>query len=460
MAYLTSRGLGVVRQSIFNALFGTGPEANAFYAAVRLPDTLFNLIAGGALTYALIPVFSSYEKENRQAEAWRLVSLVFNVMLVILTIFILLAEFLAPTFVARLLVPGYSPSEQALITTLTRILLVQPLILGVGTIATAVLSTKRQFLLPALSIAIYNFGLIGGLLFSVAIPGVGIYGPTYGVLVTAVLQILVQIWGVMKIGFRYSFTLDIRNKGLHDVMRLLIPNMIGIAVSSTGPILDTAYASYLPDKASLAAIHNAQLLYVVPLTLLAQTLSQAALPRLSILAATARYVRLSQLIRNMVVISFLLCMPCTLSLYFLGDKAIHLFFQHGAFTGHSSVITNLALLGYALGLPGDMIGQLLIPGFYALKDAWTPTFTGILSLVTRIILILLLLRFMTGIYVILAIPLATSISVTVDGVIRYILLLLRLRTKLKQDKGMARLLQWRRSVYARSQHMHSIEPSH
>lgn len=417
---------------------------------MRLPDTLFNLIAGGALTYALIPVFSSYEKESRQAEAWRLISLVFNVMLVILTIFILLAEFLAPTFVARLLVPGYSPSEQALVTTLTRILLVQPLILGVGTIATAVLSTKRQFLLPALSIAIYNFGLIAGLLFSVAIPGVGIYGPTYGVLVTAVLQILIQIWGVMKIGFRYSFTLDIRNKGLHDVMRLLIPNMIGVAISSIGPILDTTYASYLPDKASLAALHNAQLLYAVPLTLLAQTLSQAALPRLSTLAATARYVRLSQLIRNIVVISFLLCIPCTLALYFLGKPAIHLFFQHGAFTEHSSVITSLALLGYALGLPGEMISQLLVPGFYALKDAWTPLFTGILGLVTRVIFILLLLHFMTGIYVILAIPLATSISLTVDGSIRYILLLFRLRTKVKQDKGMARLLQCRRSAYARS----------
>jgi putative peptidoglycan lipid II flippase len=425
---------------------------------VRLPDTLFNLIAGGALTYALIPVFSSYEKENRQAEAWRLISLVFNVMLVILTIFILVAEFLAPTFVARLLVPGYSPSDQALVTTLTRILLVQPLILGVGTIATTVLSTKRQFLLPALSIAIYNFGLIGGLLFSVAIPGVGIYGPTYGVLVTAVLQILLQIWGVMKIGFRYSFTLDIRNKGLHDVMRLLIPNMIGVAISSTGPILDTAYASYLPDKASLAALHNAQLLYVVPLTLLAQTLSQAALPRLSTLAATARYVRLSRLI--IVVISFLLCIPCALALYFLGKPAIHLFFQHGAFTEHSSVITSLALLGYALGLPGETISQLLVPGFYALKDAWTPLFTGILGLVIRVIFILLLLQFMTGIYVILAIPLATSISVTVDGGIRYLLLLFRFRTKVKQDKGMTRLLQWRRSAYARSEQMHLIELSH
>src|SRR5947209_2368943 len=130
-AYIASRGLGVVRQTIFNALFGTGTEANAFYAAVQLPDTLFNLIAGGALTYALIPVLISYEQNNGRKEAWRLVSLVFNVLLVILTALILLGEWLAPVFVTKFLVPGYPSSDQALVTTLTRIMLVQPLMLGV-----------------------------------------------------------------------------------------------------------------------------------------------------------------------------------------------------------------------------------------------------------------------------------------------------------------------------------------
>ena len=147
-AYLASRGLGIVRQSMFNALFGTGPQANAYYAAAQLPYTLFDLIAGGALTYALIPVFLSYEQENGRKEAWRLVSLVFNVMLVLLTALVLLGEWIAPAFVNTFLVPGYAPAEQALVTTLTRIMLVQPLLLGVGTVATAILSSKRQFFKP------------------------------------------------------------------------------------------------------------------------------------------------------------------------------------------------------------------------------------------------------------------------------------------------------------------------
>src|SRR5207244_6027537 len=141
-----------------------------------------------------------------------LTSLVFNVLLVTLTGLMLIAEFVAPAFVSHLLVPGYTPSEQNLTTSLTRIMLIQPLILGLGTVATAVLSSKRQFLLPALSIAVYNVGLIGGLLFSLALPGVGIYGPTYGVLVAALCQVLVQVPGLLKEGLRYSFLWDLKNQ--------------------------------------------------------------------------------------------------------------------------------------------------------------------------------------------------------------------------------------------------------
>src|SRR5947209_19493650 len=92
MGYLASKGLGVVRQTIFNSLFGTGMEANAYYAASRLPDTLFDLVAGGALTHAFIPVFLSYEKDRGQREGWRLASLVFNILLVTLTALLLVSE--------------------------------------------------------------------------------------------------------------------------------------------------------------------------------------------------------------------------------------------------------------------------------------------------------------------------------------------------------------------------------
>lgn len=429
MAYIASRGLGVVRQSMFNAFFGTGPEANAFYAASRLPDTLFNLIAGGALTQAFVPVFVSYEQDYGQREAWRLASLVFNVMLVALTAVALVAEFVTPTFVTHLLVPGYPPAEQELTTTLTRIMLVQPLLLGLGTIVTAILSSKRQFLLPAVSIAVYNFGMIGGLLVSLAFPRVGIYGPTYGTLAAAACQVLVQVPALVKQGVRYTWLWNLKHPGLRRVMHLLIPGTLGVCISSIALIIDTAFISYFPDSASLSAIHNANMLFAFPVALFAQAIGQAALPKMSMQAANGSYTRLRMTILKVTGSALILCLPTAVLLCLLGGPVIRIIFQHGAFDAHSSELTFLALIGYAVGLPGTTIGWLLINGFYSLKDAWTPLLTNILALVIHILLILLLLHLMTGLLLVLAIPLGAAIASIAEAVVLAVLLFRRLKKR-------------------------------
>jgi putative peptidoglycan lipid II flippase len=439
MAYIASKVLGVLRQVIFNALFGTGPDATAYYAAFRLPDTLFNLIAGGALTYAFMPIFMSYDKQRGEREAWRLASLVFNVLLVSLTAFVLLAELVAPTFVDKLLVPGLPPSEKALTTTLTRIMLLHPLILGLGTVATAILNSRRQFLRPALSIAVYDLGLIGGLLYSFAVPGVGIYGPTFGLLASAFCQVGIQIPALLRQGIQYTFLWNLKHPGLYEVMGLLVPNLFAVGIASVGSIIDTAFASYLPDKSSIPAITNALMLFGLPSVLLAQAVSQSLLPQISSHATHGRYMRMSQTILKIVGGAVLLCIPAAITLYFLGQPAIHLLFQHGAFNAHSSALTSMALLGYAIGLPGLTADVLLVTCFYAMKDARTPLFTNIVTVVARIALLLLLFRLLTSQYAILAIPLAASIVGTFEAAFLSFILFMRLRKKMQTDKGVQRL---------------------
>ena len=433
MAYLASRGLGVVRQGIFNALFGTGPVANAYIAAFRLPDALFNLIAGGALIQAFVPVFVSYGSEHGRGETWRLASLVLNVLLVALTGLVLIGEFAAPAFVDHWLVPGYSPSGQALTTALTRVMLFHPLILGIGTIVTAVLSSKRQFLLPALSIAIYNLGLIGGLLVTLAIPSVGIYGPTYGVLAGAVCQVLVQLPGLLKQGFHYSFAWDLRHPGLRQVMLLLVPNLLAVGITSIALIVDTAFTSYLPDKSSLSAMHNAHMLFDLPVALLGQTLALAALPTLSALAVAGQRSHLRQLVLKVVGGAALISLPTAVLLVILGKPAIHILFQHGAFTSHSSALTSLALVGYAIGLPGRIATELLKGSFYALKNALVPLLTDIFAFALRVGFLLFLLKILVGKHVILAIPLAAGGAATVEAGLLCLLIYFRLRGDLHEE---------------------------
>jgi putative peptidoglycan lipid II flippase len=438
-AYLASRGLGLVRQTLFNALFGTGPEAAAYLAAARVPETLFDLVTSGALSNALIPIFVSHERNRGEREVWRLASLVLNLLLVILTIVVLIGEFIAPTFVSRLLVPGYSAAEQAKVIALTRIMLLQPLILGIGTVAGAVLSSKRQFLLPALAIAVYNLGIIGGLLVSLTVPGVGIYGPTFGVLAAAALQALVQGFGLFKEGFRYSFVWDVRAPGLWEALRMLGPNALSVTIASFAVVLDTAFISYYPDRNSLAAQHNAHLLFTLPVTLVGIVIAQAALPQMSLHAAKGRYLRLRQTILAVVGGSVLVSIPCALFLYLFGRPIIRILFQHGAFTHHATMLTSLALIGYAVGLPGQVAGQLLTRSLYSLKDTFTPLCTNILMLAARIGLTIVFIRILTGKYLILAIPLALSIAATAEALLLALLLFNRLRKKIRLDKGLLRL---------------------
>ena len=431
--------LGLIRQVLFNALFGTGAQATAYYAAFRLPDTLFNLIAGGALISAFLPIFVSYETQRGDREAWRLASLVFNVMLVSLTAGVLLAELVAPAFVTKLLVPGLPPFEQALTITLTRIMLLHPLILGLGSVATAMLNSKRQFLRPALSIAIYDVGLIGGLLVSFAVPGVGIYGPTVGLLVSALLQVGVLVPPLVKQGVRYSFLWNLKHPGLYEVLGLLVPSLIAVGLGAVGAIFDTAIASYLPDKGSIAAIANASMLFGLPSVLLAQSLGHSLLPQISLQATQSRYLRLSLTIGKVVGGAVLLCIPTALVLCLFGKPAIHLLFQHGKFTAHSSALTSLALYGYAVGLPGVTADALLVTCFYALKDARTPLCIGILGIAVHIALLLLLFHLLSGRNSILAIPLAASLAGTLEAACLSVILCARLRKKVRTDQGWLRL---------------------
>ncbi len=444
LALLASRALGIVRQILLNTIFGTGPAADAYYAAAYLPETLFDLVAGGALIYAFIPVFLSYEKDHGQREAWRLASLVFNALLLVLSLATLVGEFFAPAFVTHWLVPGYPPDKQALTISLTRVMLFQPLLLGLSTVITAALNSKRQFLLSALSVAIYNVGLIGGLVVSLLVPAVGIYGPTYGTLVAAALQVLVMVPALVKQGASYSFSWNFRHPGFLDIMRLLIPNALAVTISSIAPIIDTNFISHMPGG-FLAAQRNAYMLYGLPFALLTQAIGQAAMPQLSALFASHKYLRLRLTLSKLLLFSVGASVLAALVLGPCGQIAIVLLFQHGAFGAQSASLTETALLGYALALPLQTAAMFLILAFYAMRNALTPLYATALTLLTHFLSILVLLQFFTGTQQLIAIPLALASDGLIATLLLGFLLLWQLRRPNYVDKGMQRLT--RRRTY-------------
>ena len=163
-SFFFSALLGAVRQVLFNAQFGAGSEANAYYAAFRLPDLLFSLVAGGALSSAMIPVLATAAAADGQAAEDRLASLVLSSLLAVFAIAVLVGELFTPAFVGVVLAPGFDTPTSELTIVLTRIMLVQPVVLAIGSVATAVLNGRNQFLLTGLSVASHNVCLIAGIL--------------------------------------------------------------------------------------------------------------------------------------------------------------------------------------------------------------------------------------------------------------------------------------------------------
>jgi putative peptidoglycan lipid II flippase len=217
-------------------------------------------------------------------------------------------------------------------------------------------------------------------------------------------------------------------------MYLLIPNLLAVSISSIALTVDTAFTSYLPDKASLSAIHNAQMLFDLPIALLGQTLALAALPRLSSLAAKLRFQDFRQLVFKMVGGAVLVSIPSAFLLALLGKPLIRLLFQHGAFTKHAAALTALVLIGYAIGLPGQVAAQLLMRSFYALKNAIIPLCTNIFTFAIHIGLLLFLFKTLSGRNLILSIPLAATITITVEAGLLSLLLLWRLRVGIKKEQ--------------------------
>ncbi|MCE7981348.1 MAG: murein biosynthesis integral membrane protein MurJ [Caldilinea sp. CFX5] len=429
--YLLSAVMGAVRQMLFNSQFGVSMEANAYYAAFRLPDTLFTLIAGGTLSNAMIPVLLGTRRQEGRAAAQRLVSLVLTTLLATMIVIILLLEIFTPFFVRYILAPGFDAETAQLTVTLTRIKLLQPLILCVGSVATAVLNSRNQFLLPAISILTYNISLIAGILAARIYPDLSVYGPTVGTVLGAVLQVTLLSPGFAVLRGHPWFTWAPRDRHLREVVSLLIPNGLSAMVNYAGTIVDTAFASLTAQLVTLPAIYNASLLANLPVTLLGYAVGLAAFPRLADRAEAKAWRPLARLLLQVLLVVCTLSLAAFATIYFAGRDVIRLLFERGEFTAVAGNATFSALLIYALGLPSHIATEIVSRGLIAMRDTRTPLFTNAGQLLTRTALMAIFVP-RIGLY---AIPLALVVSSTLETIVLSIILAIKLRRRIAQSES-------------------------
>jgi putative peptidoglycan lipid II flippase len=358
---------------------------SAFRVASIVPTMVYDLLVGGMISAALVPVFSDYVTPLRRDELWRLASALFTLVAIALSAVVLILEVAAPG-VSRLLGGGFDSALLSETTRLMRLIMPALLFLGLAGAATGLLYAEKRFVYPAFGASVFNAGIVLAALFLGN--RVGIASLSLGVLLGSVLQLGIQLPGLR--GLRFSFSLDLGHPGLRRMGSLYLPVALGLIVSQVGIAIDRNLASRTGEQ-SIAWMQNATTLIQFPLGLVAVAVSTAVLPSLSRLASSADMARFRRTLGMGLRVVMLLIMPATAGLLVMATPVIALIFEHGAFEPYDTVRTAQALRLYLIGLPFAAIDQLLIFAFYARKDTRTPVLVGVFGVLTYLIVALTLI---------------------------------------------------------------------
>ncbi len=273
-AILLSRVVGFLREMYIAWAFGANSITDAYNAGFTIPDWLNYLVAGGTASITFVSIYTRFLAENREEEARKTFSAIITIMTAVLTVGIVLAEIFAPQL-DRLMFSKFQPAEFALCVHLTRILLPAQVFFYVGGVVSAVLLSRRMFLLPAIGPLVYNGGIIfGGLLFSHRF---GIAALAYGAVVGAFIGVfLINAIGAARIGVGYKISFDVRNAAFREWVRLSIPLMLGVSLVTADDWILRYFAS--GGVGDITRLNYAKSLFAVPIAVLGQAASQASLP--------------------------------------------------------------------------------------------------------------------------------------------------------------------------------------
>lgn len=382
-AFVLSNLIGLVRGILIMRGFGTGAEMEAYNTANRLAETLFNLVAGGALASAFVPTFTGLLARKETITAWKLASSIANLVLILLIIVCALSAVFAPQIVRYLLAPGFvdEPAKFNLTVQLLQIILPSVIIFGLSGLMMGILNANQIFLYPALAPSMYSIGIIFGVL--VFSPTLGIYGLAWGTVLGAALHLLVQIPALIRLKFSYQPVLGLENPAVREVGRLMLPRLVGAGIVQLNFWVNTNLASWQPEG-SLTAITAAFTLMMMPQALIAQAIAIASLPTFSAQVALGKNEEMRSSLASTLRAVLLLAMPSSIGLVFLRTPIIRLLYEDGQFGTRSTELVAWALLWYAVGLIGHCVVEIVSRAFYALHDTKTPVMVGVLAMTLNI----------------------------------------------------------------------------
>lgn len=377
---ITSRVLGLLRDVAIAHYFGASGAVSAFRTAEFLPRQFYDLLVGGMISSALVPVFSEYAEKDKKV-LWQVAGLILSLTIIGLGLGVLVLEAATPQ-IAHLL--GGEDLDPVLVTRLLRITLPAMLFLSLSGIVTGLLHALKRFTFPAFTAAAFNAAIVLATFVGAGIFNQGVETIALGLVAGSMVQILIQLPGLK--GAQLHFRLDLRHPVLRRIGRLYQPVILGLLVTLFQTSLDRRLAN-TTGESSLAWMQNATTLIQFPMGLIVLAISLATLPTLSRYGTQAMETttadeanqRFMTTLSSGLKIVLILIIPATVALWVLGQPIIDLLFEHGDFTPLDTAQTNLALRFYLLGLIFAAVDQPLIFAFYARQNTFTPALVGIAS---------------------------------------------------------------------------------
>ncbi len=388
LAFVFGRLLGLARDILIARQFGTNFEKAAYDAAFQIPDLIFLVVMSGAFGSAFVPVFAGFLAQGQTRKAWRLASNILTLMVEGYAVVALIIYLFADPIVRRLVIPGLEPDTQDLAIELTRILLLSPLLLGLGAAAKSMLEAHDRFTLPAYAPVVYNAaGVFGALVLA---PRYGVKGLAWGIVLGSLGHVLVQLPGLSAVRMRYLLLPRPVAEGVHTVGRLLGPRIIGQAAFQINfVIVLTTFASRLGEE-RLAALRYGYQLMQLPHGLLAISVSTVIFPLLSRLFVNKQFAEMKTTLGDALRPLFFLTLPASVALAILAKPIVQVLYQRANFGAESTALVAGTVPFFAAGLMSLALVETGARAFYAMQDTRTPLFASLAAIGVNLILAYLL----------------------------------------------------------------------
>src|SRR5574341_523146 len=362
---VASRVLGLVRDRVKSHYFGATGAVSAYELAVIIPVTIYDLLIGGMVSSALVPVFSDYLARDKREDLWRLVTTLLALLVTVMAVFVALVQWAAP-LIAEFMVPGDQPEVRALLVPLLRVLVVSLFFLSLSAVLTGLLYALRRFTLPTFTATLFNLGIVLGAL--ALHDRLGVRSLAIGLLLGSALQVAVQLPGLRPhppspspLGKpqmeRGGGWLDWRHPGLRQIARLYAPIVFGLVISNLAVLVSAKFIA-ATDAQSVAWNDYATSLMQFPLGLVVTAVSVAILPTLSQQAVTSPGEFKATLARGLRLVIALI-VPAVVGMLLLARPISALLYEYGKFTAHDTAVVSLVLRIQMIGVVFAAVDQLL-----------------------------------------------------------------------------------------------------